>query len=78
MNYVLKNEQLFIELCRGPDFNWESGVAILFSQYLNSEKRKVFYKTGSTAISFNSEVTVSVMCLYERFGGAHNPQVALG
>lgn len=78
MNYVLKNEQLFIELCRGPDFNWESGVAILCDHYLNSENRRVFYETGSTVILYNSEVTVSVMCLYERFGGAHNPQVALG
>lgn len=38
----------------------------------------VFKEKGSTIISFNTEVTVSVMCLYERFGGAHNPQVALG
>lgn len=38
MNYVLKNEQLFIELCRGPDNNRESSVAVLFCNYLGSEK----------------------------------------
>lgn len=52
MNYVLKNEQLFIELCRGPDYNWESGVAILFRIYLGSDKPKVLYYQGSTVISF--------------------------
>lgn len=30
MNYVLKNEQLFIESCRGPDYNRESGITVLF------------------------------------------------
>lgn len=50
MNYVLKNEQLFIELCRGPDYNRESGVAVLFCSYLASVKREVPSYTKSNPI----------------------------
>lgn len=70
MNYVLKNEQLFIELCRGPDFNRDSGVVDLFCNYLGSEKSLVSSETGfiGTSVQFSSH-RVGNVCIRKFWTG---------